>query len=185
MFGLITGALGLAGSAVQAISAAKKGREAKKAAAAAFRKAQSVQDVDEMSWLQSPDIRKLVQDTTARNTAASIQAVKEMGPEGAANVSNIYQQALSSDLEAGQAQAVQDLNVAKTIAANKQDLANRKTSRDFTLFEGELMGAHAASADARSMMNTALGSAASSAGLMGEDIYRMTHEDDPWGSGKA
>jgi hypothetical protein len=178
MFGLVTGALGLAGSAVQLFQGISKGREAKKAAEAGFKKAMGTKNVDKTSALQSPDIRKLSQDATARNTAASVQAIKDLGPEGAANIAGIYQQALSSDLEAGQAQAQQDFMTDRIIAANKQELANQEYEKQLDLHTGTILGAQAAAADASEMTTAAMGGLATSAGLIGEGIIDLRGEDE-------
>jgi hypothetical protein len=175
MFGLITGALGLAGSAVQAISAAKKGREAKSAAAAAIASARGRQSVDKMSALQSPDISSLQQQETARGMMTSVQAIKDMGDAG--QISNVYKAALGAGLEASQAQAQQDFMVDQTIAANKQELANQEYEKQLGLDMAEAEGAQKAKRDADKQMWDAIGSGVESVttgalmGLQGGKLY--------------
>jgi hypothetical protein len=178
MFGLVTGALGLAGSAVQLFQGISKGKEAKKAAEAGFKKAMGTKNVDKMSALQSADISSLQQQETAKGMATSVQAIKDMGVEGAGQIGNVYKAALGAGLEASQAQAQQDFMTDRIIAANKQELANQEYEKQLDLHTGTILGAQAAAADASEMTTAAMGGLATSAGLIGEGIIDLRGEDE-------
>jgi len=127
---LIMAGLGMAGEAINAVKANKQ----QKAAAAAGKKYAAdiagIEEQNKMASLQSSDISKLKNEQTAGIQAGAIQAMQEMGPEGAAQASAIVDAGNKDLLRTAELQGKQDMGVQETILGVDQYIEEGRVQRE-------------------------------------------------------
>lgn len=152
-------ALGAGISMVANLNAAQK---AKKEAAIYGQQLQNIKETNAMKALRAPDISGLQAQQTAAQTAQATQAIQGMGPEGAAQVANVYQAGLQQNAENMQRQAEANYQTDLAKLGNEQDVQYRNTAAERALVGSRLQGAQQAAADLKTAANENL-----AAGLTG------------------
>ena len=96
---------GLALSAGQMVKANKDGQIADEAAKLAAASIKNTTQENAFEALQAPDVKSLAEQANLQAQANTVNALQDMGPEGAAQVVNAGQAARQGNLQAAQAQA--------------------------------------------------------------------------------
>jgi hypothetical protein len=162
---LVLAGLGMAGNAVQAVKASKQQKQAQDAAKQAAANLRNIEETNYMAGLQTPDISKLEFDQQARNQAQTVQALQEMGPEGAAQASGVVGAANEAALRTSQQQALLESNTQQQILGAEQDIEKGRVRREGAIGLMELEGAQTAAADAQATKQQAIGGMVDMAGL--------------------
>jgi hypothetical protein len=162
---LVLAGLGMAGNAVQAVKASKQQKQAQDAAKQAAANLRNIEETNHMAGLQTPDVSKLAFDQQARNQAQTVQALQEMGPEGAAQASGVVGAANEAALKTSQQQALLESNTQQQILGAEQDIEERRAEREEVIGLMELEGAQTAAADAQATKQQAIGGMFDMAGL--------------------
>ena len=95
---IAAGSLGLTAS--QMVKANKDKQDAEQAASLAAASIQSAKQQNAFKALQAPDIASLAQQANLQSQAQSVQALRDMGPEGAAMIANVNQGTRMANLQA-------------------------------------------------------------------------------------
>jgi len=175
---MISAILGGATAIASGISAIQNFQQAKvdsQAAAAAVNRFMGLQEQDKMAALQTSDISSLKSQQNAQNTASATQTLQGMGPEGAANVANVYQASLQDQAQTAQDQAAMNAQVQQMKAQNAQDVAYRNLENQRAVETARLQGAQQSAADRRSAGNAAIPAIAAGLGMAAEDIIAMSN----------
>lgn len=147
MIGAILGGLSAVASGISAIQNFQQAKQAQKAANMFGQQLQNIKETNTLLGLKAPDISGLQAQQTAAQTAQATQAVQGMGPEGASQVSNIYQAGLQQNAENMQRQAEMNFNVDLAKRQNEQDVQFRNVAAQRDLTTARLAGAQQAAAD--------------------------------------
>jgi len=166
------GGLGL--SVAQAAEGAKNKKAANAAASQAAANLKSIKEVDNYAAIQSPDISKLAYEQSARSQAASIEALKGMGPEGAAQVAKLEQIARETDLKTAQSQAQMDAQTDMAIATGQQGIEQRRAGREAGAEWGALQGAQNAAVAGQEQMVAGITGAFGAAGNLATGLGEAT-----------
>lgn len=144
MIGAILGGLSAVASGLSAIQNFQQAKQAQKSANLFGQQLSNIKETNVFRGVQAPDVSSLQAQQTAAQTA---QAVQGMGPEGAAQVANIYQAGLQQNAENMQRQAEMNYQneMAKAQAGQGVEARNIEAQRAFK--ESQLMGAQQAAAD--------------------------------------
>ena len=175
---MISAILGGATAIASGISAIQNFQQAKvdsQAAAAAANRLMGLQEQNKMAALQAPDISSLKSQQNAQQAATATQALQGMGPEGAANVANLYQASLQDQAQTAQDQAAMNAQVEQMKAQSAQGVESRNIANQRAVEEARLQGAQQSAADRRSAGNAAIGGIASGLGMAAEDIIAMSN----------
>lgn len=146
---IVMGALGLGTSLAQTIKANKQIKSAEAAAKQYAQDYKNIEEVNYMAGLQAPDISKMQQEGAARATQMSIQAMQEMGPEGAAQVGNIIEAQRQADLQTAQQQGVLEQQVQQQVLGTQQQLEAKRAAREEDVALMGLQGAQMAGVQAQ------------------------------------
>jgi hypothetical protein len=146
-------------SIIQNLNSAQKAR---KEAAVYGQQLQDIKETNTLLGLKSPDISGLQAQQTAAQTAQATQAIQGMGPEGAAQVANIYQAGLQQNAENMQRQAEADFQTDLAKRQNEQQVQFRNISAERALVGSRLEGAQTAASEFKTRANENL-----TAGLTG------------------
>jgi hypothetical protein len=156
--------LGLASTGVsvyQGIQGAKAESKANEAAAAAAKDAERITEMDKFASLEVPTLGlELAQQNIQARQAASVQALREMGPAGAlGGLTQVGLQAQAQDqalaAQAEQLQYQRDLAQAQ----NAQQIEANRVARQAGLVNARLGGAQTAAAEGRNTQNQAISGA--------------------------
>jgi len=155
---------GLGMSAAQYAQANKRQKQADKATKQFTEELKSLNRVNNFKSLGVPTMGfDLAKESQAQSTAASLEALKSMGAEGAALVPRVAQQNLEQDLKLS-SQLEQAQNRRDVMVANEQsaiDAENLKRRED--ILSSQAKGAAAASLEARNQKTKAIQGMVSSA----------------------
>ena len=157
------------GKAIQGQQQAKAANAAAEAAAATMAGQQAT---NEMAALQTPDVSSLAFQEAQGQTQMQVQALQEMGVEGAANVGRVAEAGRRSTLEAAQAQgiaqqATQEKRLKGEQAKEDTNLAMRR--QEATM---ELEGARAAEAAGKEQMAEGIGQAVTGLGATAAEFNK-------------
>lgn len=157
------------GKAIKGQQQAKAANAAAEAAAATMAGQQAT---NEMAALQTPDVSSLAFQEAQGQTQMQVQALQEMGAEGAANVGKIAEAGRRSALEAAQAQGIAQQATQEKILAGEQakedaNLAMRR--QEATM---KLEGARAAEAAGKEQMVEGISQAAAGLGATAAEFTK-------------
>jgi hypothetical protein len=147
MIGAILGGLSAVASGISAIQNFQQAQQAQKSANMFGQQLQGIKETNALLGLKSPDISGLQAQQTAAQTAQATQAIQGMGPEGAAQVANIYQAGLQQNAENMQRQAEADFQTDLAKRQNEQQVQFRNISAERALATSRLEGAQQQAAD--------------------------------------
>ena len=147
MIGAILGGLSAVASGISAIQNFQQAKQAQKAANMFGQQLQNIKETNTLMGLKSPDISSLQAQQIAAQTAQATQAVQGMGPEGSAQVANIYQAGLQQNAENMQRQAQIDFETELAKRQNEQGIQSRNIGAQRDLTYARLAGAQQAAAD--------------------------------------
>jgi hypothetical protein len=131
-------------SIIQNLNSAQKAR---KEAAVYGQQLQNIKETNTLLGLRAPDISGLQAQQTAAQTAQATQAIQGMGPEGAAQVANIYQAGLQQNAENMQRQAEANFQTDLAKKQNEQQVQYRNVNAQRDLATSRLEGAQQAASD--------------------------------------
>jgi len=147
MIGAILGGLSAVASGISAIQNFQQAQQAQKSANMFGQQLQGIKETNALLGLKSPDVSGLQAQQTAAQTAQATQAIQGMGPEGAAQVANIYQAGLQQNAENMQRQAEADFQTDLAKRQNEQQVQFRNISAERALATSRLEGAQQAASD--------------------------------------
>jgi hypothetical protein len=147
MIGAILGGLSAVASGISAIQNFQQAKQAQKAANMFGQQLQGIKETNTLLGLKTPDISGLQSQQTAAQTAQATQAVQGMGPEGAAQVANIYQAGLQQNAENMQRQAEANFQTDLAKRQNEQQVQSSNVAAQRALAASRLEGAQQAAAD--------------------------------------
>jgi len=161
-------------SAAQAYNSAQDQKDADQAATVAKNRLESIKQDNKYKALQAPDISGIAFEQNARAQADTLEALKGMGPEGAAQATNIEAANRESNLAAAETQGKVNYQRDQLVAQQEQDIEDSRVDRETGLAWGQLQGAQSASADARENKNAAITGAVTSAGNLSTGLGSAT-----------
>lgn len=147
MIGAILGGLSAVASGISAIENFQQAKQAQKAANMFGQQLQGIKETNTLLGLKTPDISGLQSQQTAAQTAQATQALQGMGPEGAAQVANVYQAGLQQNAENMQRQAEANFQTDLAKRQNEQQVQFRNVAAQRDLATARLEGAQQAAAD--------------------------------------
>ncbi len=147
MIGAVLGGLSAVASGLSAIKNFQSAQDAQKSANLYGQQLAGIAEADKYKALKSADISSLAAQQTAAQTAQATQAVQGMGPEGAAQVANIYQAGLQQDAQTMTEQAKLDAQMELQKAEGAQGVEARNIAAQRAFKESQLQGAQQAAAD--------------------------------------
>jgi hypothetical protein len=147
MIGAILGGLSAVASGISAIQNFQQAQQAQKSANMFGQQLQGIKETNALLGLKSPDVSGLQAQQTAAQTAQATQAIQGMGPEGAAQVANIYQAGLQQNAENMQRQAEADFQTDLAKRQNEQQVQFRNVTAQRDLAQARLEGAQQQAAD--------------------------------------
>lgn len=147
MIGAVLGGLSAVASGLSAIKNFQAAQDAQKSANLYGQQLAGIAEADKYKALKSADISSLAAQQTAAQTAQATQAVQGMGPEGAAQVANIYQAGLQQDAQTMTEQAKLDAQMELQKAEGAQGVEARNIAAQRAFKESQLQGAQQAAAD--------------------------------------
>ena len=147
MIGAILGGLSAVASGISAIQNFQQAKQAQKTANMFGQQLAGIAEADKYKALKSRDISSLAAQQTAAQTAQATQAVQSMGPEGAAQVANIYQAGREADAKTAMDQAAMDAQMALQKAEGAQGVEARNIAAQREFKASQLAGAQQAAAD--------------------------------------
>jgi len=161
---LAAGGLGL--SAAQMVNANKKNQQAQDAKKLAATTLKGTKQANAFKSLQSPDISSYSRQANLQSQAQSVQALQEMGPEGAAMIANIDQGARASNLQTAERQAGMDYQRDAAQAQAQQGINRDQYITDTNLSMTQLEGAQQEEINAQMQKQAAISGIFGSLGQM-------------------
>ena len=177
MVGAILGGLSAVASGISAIQNFQQAKQAQKAAEAFGNKLQGMMEVNKMAALQAPDLAALSRQQTAQQTAGATQAIQGMGPEGAAQIANVYQAGREAEAQTAQQQAQINFDVEAAKAQAAQNIEYRNLERQRELETARLEGAQADLDQRRKNTQDLLGQTIGGLGMAAGDILGLSAFD--------
>jgi hypothetical protein len=153
---IVMGALSLGKNLADSIKANKQAKSAEAAAKQYAQDYKNIEEINYMAALQAPDISKMQQEEAARATQMSIQAMQEMGPEGAAQVGNIVEAQRQANLKTAQQQGILEQQVQQKVLGTQQQLEGKRAAREENVALMGLQGAQMAGIDAQNRKTLAV-----------------------------
>jgi hypothetical protein len=147
MIGAVLGGLSAVASGLAAIKNFQSAQDAQKSANLYGQQFAGISEADKYKALKSRDISSLAAQRTAAQTAQATQAVQGMGPEGAAQVANIYQAGLQQDAQTAMDQAAMDAQMELKKAEGAQGVEARNIAAQRAFKTSQLEGAQTAASD--------------------------------------
>lgn len=147
MIGAVLGGLSAVASGLSAIKNFQSAQDAQKSANLYGQQLAGIAEADKYKALKSADISSLAAQQTAAQTAQATQAIQGMGPEGAAQVANIYQAGLQQDAQTMTEQAKLDAQMALQKAEGAQGVEARNIAAQREFKASQLEGAQTAASD--------------------------------------
>ncbi len=184
----IMAAGGLALSAKQMVDANKNKQSADQAAKIAAATIKGTKQANAFQALQAPDVASLAEQTAKQTQAQSVQALQEMGPEGAAQIANIDQNARAAGLQAAQAQGQVNFQRDAMQAQAQQGINEQQYATETALATSQLEGAQAESRGATAAKNQAIAGMFGAAGQaitgigQAAPLYRKQKQGAPTGT---
>jgi hypothetical protein len=163
---IVMGALSLGKNLADSIKANKQAKSAEAAAKQYAQDYKNIEEINYMAALQAPDISKMQQEEAARATQMSIQAMQEMGPEGAAQVGNIVEAQRQADLKTAQQQGILEQQVQQKVLGTQQQLEGKRAAREENVALMGLQGAQMAGLQAQEQKAAGIEGMFGGAGLM-------------------
>lgn len=151
---LAVGGLGL--SAAQAVKANKDKAQADAAVAKATAAIKATTQQNAFQSLQAPDVKSLMEQANLQSQAQSVQALQEMGPEGAAQIANVEQAARMSNLQAAQTQGQVNYQRDLAEAGAQQRINEQQYLTDIRVEQMKRQDAQAEAAQAEARRNAAI-----------------------------
>lgn len=179
MIGAILGGLSAVASGISAIQNFQQAKQADKAAQMFGNQLANIKETNVFRGIQAPDISALQAQQTAAQTAQATQAAQGMGPEGAAQVANIYQAGLQQNAENMQRQAQIDYQNQLTKAEAEQGVQYRNLQAQRDLATARLEGAQYAKYQAKKNMQQGIQGAIGGLGMAAGDIAGLSQFDYP------
>lgn len=175
MIGAILGGATALASGISAIVNFQQAQQREKDAEAKARNIMGIQETNKMAALQAQDVASLSRQQTAQQTAGATQAIQGMGPEGAAQIANVYQAGREAEAQTAerQAQINFDVEAAKAQAAQNLEFRNVSAQRELAL--QELQDTRQAAADKRAAGIAGIEGAFAGLGMAAEDIIGMSN----------
>jgi len=152
----IMAAGGLALSAAQMVKANKDQKAAQSAANLAAATIKSTKQQNAFKAMQAPDVASLAQQSNLQSQAQSVQALQEMGPEGAAMIAGIDMNARQGNLEAASQQGQVNFQRDQMQAQAQQNVNRDKYLTDTNMEMQRLQGAQQEDVNAQANKNAAI-----------------------------
>jgi hypothetical protein len=179
MIGAILGGLSAVASGISAIQNFQQAQQAQKSANMFGQQLQGIKETNALLGLKSPDISGLQAQQTAAQTAQATQAIQGMGPEGAAQVANIYQAGLQQNAENMQRQAEANFQTDLAKKQNEQQVQYRNIAAQRQFKQDQLEGAQAEAAQRRANVQSGIEGLVGGLGMAGTDF--LTSEKGDYG----
>jgi hypothetical protein len=177
MIGAILGGLSAVASGISAIQNFQQAQQAQKSANMFGQQLQGIKETNALLGLKSPDISGLQAQQTAAQTAQATQAIQGMGPEGAAQVANIYQAGLQQNAENMQRQAEADFQTDLAKRQNEQRVQSSNIAAQRDLATSRLEGAQAEAAQRRANVQSGIQGVVGGLGMAAGDIVGLSAFD--------
>lgn len=175
--GVITTLAGLGLTAYQAYESSEQKKEADATAKSAAARLKGLSEVDKYAGIQAPDVSSLAFDRLAQSEADAVAALQGSGIEGAAQITGLTQAANESALGIAERQAAVNFERDLKVAEGSQAVEARRVARESDVAASELMGAQAASREAKANQQAAIGGLLQgSANLAGDIGYATSLE---------
>lgn len=155
---------GLALSAGQMLKANKDKKNADEAAKRAADSIKNATQENAFEALQAPDVKSLAEQANLQAQANTVNALQDMGPEGAAQIPITEQAARQANLQAAQAQAETNFKRDSYEANAQQGINSQQYKTEMDMEKSRLEGAQSASAAAEANKNAAIAGMFGSAG---------------------
>jgi hypothetical protein len=144
--GVAMGALQLITGAVQGIKGQQEKKAAEKAMKSYSNRLQGLPETNMLRGLSVPDISSLKFQENMQAVFGATEAMKGMGPEGAAQIANLNQSVLQDQAQTAQDQAKLMYDRDLTVAGEDSRIQEDKTKRQADLLKMQITGAGMAQA---------------------------------------
>lgn len=177
MIGAVLGGLSAVASAISSIQNFQQAKDAQRSAQAFGKQLEGLRETNLMAGYQAQDLSSLSRQQTAQQTSQATQAVQGMGPEGAAQIANIYQAGRQAEAQTTKEQAAlnQEVDLAKRQAAQGVQYRNLEAQR--ALLGSRLEGAQAAASDKYNAGISGIEGVIGGLGMAGVDLMGLTGND--------
>lgn len=177
MIGAVLGGLSAVASAISSIQNFQQAKDAQRSAQAFGKQLEGLRETNLMAGYQAQDLSSLSRQQTAQQTSQATQAVQGMGPEGAAQIANIYQAGRQAEAQTAKEQAAlnQEVDLAKRQAAQGVQYRNLEAQRG--LLGSRLEGAQAAASDKYNAGISGIEGIIGGLGMAGVDLMGLTGND--------
>lgn len=155
---------GLALSAGQMVKANKDKQQADSAAKLAAATIKNTTQENAFEALQAPDVKSLAEQSNLQAQANTVNALQDMGPEGAAQIVKTDEAAREANLQAAEDQAKIIYQRDLSEASAQQGINSQQYQTEMAMEQSRLEGAQAASAQAEMNKNAAIAGMFGSAG---------------------
>ena len=147
---------GLALSAGQMVKANKDGQRADEAAKLAAASIKNTTQENAFEALQAPDVKSYAEQSNLQVQANTVDALKDMGTEGAAQVVKVEETARQGNLQAAELQAETNFKRDTYEANAQQGINSQQYKTEMDMEKSRLEGAQSASAAAEANKNAAI-----------------------------
>jgi hypothetical protein len=163
--GAAIGGLQALAGAIQGIKGLQDQKAAQKAMQNYSNQLMGLTEVNQLKGLQVPDISSLRYGQTAQAMSQSAEALKGMGPEGAAQIANLNQSAIQDQAQTAQDQAklMYDRDVA--VAGEDARIERDRLGRQEDLLQSQIRGAGMAQAQGQNRSASGFTSALTGLGM--------------------
>ena len=179
MIGAVLGGLSAVASGLSAIKNFQSAQDAQKSANLYGQQLAGIAEADKYKALKSADISSLAAQQTAAQTAQATQAIQGMGPEGAAQVANVYQAGLQQDAQTMTEQAKLDAQMALQKAEGAQGVEARNIAAQREFKAAQLTDAQKDAAQRRANVQSGIEGLVGGLGMAGTDF--LTSEKGDYG----
>ena len=147
---------GLALSAGQMVKATKDKEKADSAAKLAAASIKNATQENAFEALQAPDVKSYAEQSNLQVQANTVDALKDMGTEGAAQVVKVEETARQGNLQAAELQAETNFKRDTYEANAQQGINSQQYKTEMDMEKSRLEGAQSASAAAEANKNAAI-----------------------------
>lgn len=144
--GAAIGGLQALAGAIQGIKGLQDQKAAQKAMQNYSNQLMGLTEVNQLKGLQVPDISTLKYGQTAQAMSQSTEALKGMGPEGAAQIANLNQSAIQDQAQIAQDQAEKMYERDRAVATEQSRIEKDRLAREKGVLEDRITGAGLAAA---------------------------------------
>jgi hypothetical protein len=177
--GAAIGGLQALAGAIQGIKGLQDQKAAQKAMQNYSNQLMGLTEVNQLKGLQVPDISTLKYGQTAQAMSQSTEALKGMGPEGAAQIANLNQSAIQDQAQIAQEQAEKMYERDRAVATEQSRIEKDRLTRQAGVLEDRVTGAGMAAAQGANRAAAGVGAALSGLG-MGMEGLMSTENFEQW-----